>query len=41
MCAVIMAVAKGNKGFICLGCINIVVAANAGGAFSLLGILQL
>ena len=37
MCAVIMAVAKGNKGFICLGCINIVVAANAGGAFSPFG----
>ena len=29
MCAVVMAVAKGNKGFICLACINIVVAANA------------
>ena len=37
MCAVIMAVARGNKGFICLGCINIVVAANAGGAFSPFG----
>ena len=37
MCAVVMAVAKGNKGFICLGCINIVVAANAGGAFSPFG----
>ena len=37
MCAVIMAVAKGNKGFICLACINIVVAANAGGAFSPFG----
>ena len=37
MCAVVMAVAKGNKGFICLACINIVVAANAGGAFSPFG----
>ncbi len=37
MCAVVMAVAKGNKSFICLGCINIVVAANAGGAFSPFG----
>ena len=37
MCAVVMAVAKNNKSFICLGCINIVVAANAGGAFSPFG----
>ncbi len=37
MCAVVMAVAKGNKPFICLACINIVVAANAGGAFSPFG----
>ena len=37
MCAVVMAVAKGNKRFICLACINIVVAANAGGAFSPFG----
>jgi len=37
MCAVVMAVAKGNKSFICLACINIVVAANAGGAFSPFG----
>ena len=37
MCAVVMAVAKGNKKFICLACINIVVAANAGGAFSPFG----
>ena len=37
MCAVIMAVGKNNKKFIGLGCINIVVAANAGGAFSPFG----
>ena len=37
MCAVIMAVGKNNKRFIGLGCINIVVAANAGGAFSPFG----
>ena len=37
MCAVVMAVAKGNKKFICLACINIVIAANAGGAFSPFG----
>ena len=37
MCAVVMAVAKNNKPFICLACINIVVAANAGGAFSPFG----
>jgi NhaD family Na+/H+ antiporter len=37
MCAVVMAVGKGNDRFIGLGCINIVVAANAGGAFSPFG----
>ena len=37
MCAVIMAVALGNRNFIVLGCINVVVAANAGGAFSPFG----
>ncbi|MEX2132155.1 MAG: sodium:proton antiporter NhaD [Pseudohongiellaceae bacterium] len=37
MCAVVMAVGKGNAKFIGLGCINIVVAANAGGAFSPFG----
>ncbi len=37
MCAVIMAVGGDNKKFIALGCINIVVAANAGGAFSPFG----
>jgi NhaD family Na+/H+ antiporter len=37
MCAVVMAVASGNNQFILLSCINIVVAANAGGAFSPFG----
>lgn len=37
MGAVVMAVAKDNKKFIALACINIVVAANAGGAFSPFG----
>jgi len=37
MCAVIMAVGEGKPVFIGLGCINIVVGANAGGAFSPFG----
>nr|VFK34332.1 MAG: sodium/proton antiporter, NhaD family [Candidatus Kentron sp. MB]VFK76661.1 MAG: sodium/proton antiporter, NhaD family [Candidatus Kentron sp. MB] len=37
MCAVIMAVGGSNTRFVGLGCINIVVAANAGGAFSPFG----
>ncbi len=37
MCAVVMAVGAENRRFIVLGCINIVVAANAGGAFSPFG----
>lgn len=37
MCAVVMKVGEGNKAFINLACINIVVAANAGGAFSPFG----
>jgi NhaD family Na+/H+ antiporter len=37
MAAVVMAVAKDNAAFVGLGCINIVVAANAGGAFSPFG----
>nr|VFJ47892.1 MAG: sodium/proton antiporter, NhaD family [Candidatus Kentron sp. DK]VFJ56815.1 MAG: sodium/proton antiporter, NhaD family [Candidatus Kentron sp. DK] len=37
MCAVIMAVGSSNPRFVGLGCINIVVAANAGGAFSPFG----
>lgn len=37
MCAVIMAVGKDNANFVKLSCINIVVAANAGGAFSPFG----
>jgi NhaD family Na+/H+ antiporter len=37
MCAVVLAVGQGNSRFIALSCINIVVAANAGGAFSPFG----
>jgi len=37
MCAVVLAVGKGNDRFIGLACVNIVVAANAGGAFSPFG----
>ena len=38
MCAVVMAVAgKTNKGFVGIACVNIVIAANAGGAFSPFG----
>lgn len=37
MCAVVMALGKEQPGFIGLACINIVVAANAGGAFSPFG----
>lgn len=37
MCAVIMAVAGDNRKFMVLGCINLVVAANAGGAFTPFG----
>tara|TARA_Y100001970_G_scaffold44372_1_gene55403 strand:+ start:24134 stop:25435 length:1302 start_codon:yes stop_codon:yes gene_type:complete len=37
MCSVLMACGKGNGKFISLGCINIVVAANAGGAYSPFG----
>ncbi len=37
MCAVVMAVGGDNQRFISLACINIVVAANAGGAFSPFG----
>ena len=37
MCAVILAVGKGNKNFISISFVNIVVAANAGGAFSPFG----
>jgi NhaD family Na+/H+ antiporter len=37
MGAVVMAVGHGNKRFVVLGCINLVVAANAGGAFSPFG----
>jgi len=37
MAAVVMAVGAGNPKFVALACINIVVAANAGGAFSPFG----
>ena len=37
MCSVVLAVGKDNDKFVSLGCINIVVAANAGGAFSPFG----
>lgn len=37
MCAVVMKVGAGQRKFINLACINIVVAANAGGAFSPFG----
>lgn len=37
MCAVLLAVGDKNPKFVSLGCINIVVAANAGGAFSPFG----
>lgn len=35
--AVVLAMGKGKRGFIVVGCINVVVAANAGGAFSPFG----
>jgi len=37
MCAVLLAVGSHNSKFITLGCINIVIGANAGGAFSPFG----
>jgi Na+/H+ antiporter NhaD/arsenite permease-like protein len=37
MCAVVLAVGAGNPRFVSISCINIVVAANAGGAFSPFG----
>ena len=37
MCAVVLALGKDNARFVGLACINIVVAANAGGAFSPFG----
>lgn len=37
MCSVLLACGKGNTKFLSIGCINIVVAANAGGAFSPFG----
>lgn len=37
MCAVVVAVGAGNPSFVTIACVNIVVAANAGGAFSPFG----
>lgn len=37
MCAVLLAVGKESPKFVSIGCVNIVVAANAGGAFSPFG----
>jgi NhaD family Na+/H+ antiporter len=37
MCAVVMAVGVSNRNFTLIACVNIVVAANAGGAFSPFG----
>ncbi|MGI9248630.1 MAG: sodium:proton antiporter NhaD [Woeseiaceae bacterium] len=37
MCAVVLAVGKDSRKFVSIGCVNIVVAANAGGAFSPFG----
>jgi len=37
MCAVVMAVGEGQPRFVAVSCVNIVVAANAGGAFSPFG----
>jgi NhaD family Na+/H+ antiporter len=37
MCAVILAIGRDNAKFVSLACINVVVAANAGGAFSPFG----
>ena len=37
MCAVVMAIGQNNRKFIAVACVNIVVAANAGGAFSPFG----
>ena len=37
MCSVLLACGEGNNKFLSIGCVNIVVAANAGGAFSPFG----
>jgi Na+/H+ antiporter NhaD/arsenite permease-like protein len=37
MCAVVMSIGRDNPKFVSLSCVNIVVAANAGGAFSPFG----
>ena len=37
LCAVVLAIGQGNRRFVAPACVNIVVAANAGGAFSPFG----
>ncbi len=37
MCAVILSVGRGKPKFVAIACVNVVVAANAGGAFSPFG----
>lgn len=37
MCTVVLSIGRSNPKFVCLACVNIVVAANAGGAFSPFG----
>ena len=37
MGAVVMTIGQGNPGFIALGCLNVIIASNAGGAFSPFG----
>jgi NhaD family Na+/H+ antiporter len=37
LCAVVLAVGRGNSQYVAISCVNIVVAANAGGAFSPFG----
>lgn len=37
MCAVVLAVGRDSSKFIALACVNIVISANAGGAFSPFG----
>ena len=37
MSTVVIAIGKNNKKFITMACVNVVVAANAGGAFSPFG----
>ena len=37
MCTIVLAVGRNNRSFVSISCVNIVVAANAGGAFSPFG----